>query len=57
MCIHTVVLKMKIHILNSNCSCDYVFYNDLPFDLAFLKILKVMVCLLTGMIFLIAGIF
>lgn len=51
-CIHTVVLKMKIHILSSSYSCDYVFYNNL-----FKKILKVMVCLLTGMIVLIAGIF
>lgn len=53
MCLHTIVLKMKIHILSSNYSCDDVFCNDLQF----LKILKVMLCLLTGMIFLIAGIF
>lgn len=31
MYLHTVVLKTKIHLLSSNCSCDYIFYNDLPF--------------------------
>lgn len=31
MCLPTVVLKVKIHVLSSNYSCDCVFYNDFLF--------------------------